>query len=244
MKIEAFHKARNNPMPTPTPAVDRAKVRAVHERLVETYGRRTLAPAGDPLDELIGTILSQNTSDINSGRAYAQLRAMYPAWEELLDASEDELYEVIKPAGLGRIKAPRIKNTLREIMKRRGELRLDFLDDLPLAEGKRWLTSLEGIGPKTAACVLLFALGKPALPVDTHVHRVSRRLGLIGAKVGADQAHTLLEAALLPEAVYEFHIDMIQHGRRVCHAQRPRCATCPLRDLCDYYNCYLTVGEV
>jgi endonuclease-3 len=160
---------------------------------------------------------------------------MYPTWEEVLDASEDELYEVIKPAGLGRIKAPRIQNTLREVLKRRGELRLDFLDDLPLDESKRWLTSLDGIGPKTAACVLLFALGKPAFPVDTHIHRVSRRLGLIGPKVSADAAHALLEATLPPEAVYEFHIDMIQHGRQVCQAQRPRCAKCVLRDLCDYY---------
>jgi endonuclease-3 len=221
-------------MPTPAPA-DRAKVSLVHQRLVETYGRLTLAPGGDPLDELIGTILSQNTSDVNSGRAYAQLRAMYPSWEEVLDTSDDELYEAIKPAGLGRIKAPRIKNTLREVLKRRGELNLDFLEQLPLEESKRWLTSLDGIGPKTAACVLLFALGRPALPVDTHVHRVSRRLGLIGPKVGADAAHALLEAALPPEHVYEFHIDMIRHGRRVCHAQRPDCATCVLRDLCDYY---------
>jgi len=221
-------------MPIPTPA-DQSKVNLVHQRLVETYGRLTLAPGGDPLDELIGTILSQNTSDVNSGRAYAQLRAMYPSWEEVLDTSDDELYEAIKPAGLGRIKAPRIKNTLREVLRRRGELNLDFLGQLPLAESKRWLTSLDGIGPKTAACVLLFALGRPALPVDTHVYRVSRRLGLIGPKVSADAAHALLEAAVPPAHVYEFHIDMIRHGRRVCHAQRPECAKCILRDLCDYY---------
>ena len=222
-------------MTAPAPTADRDKLRAVHQRLVETYGRLTVAPTGDPLDELIGTILSQTTSDVNSGRTYQQLRAMYPSWEELLDTSDDELYEVIKPAGLGRIKAPRIKNTLREVLRRRGELSLDFLEHLPLEESKRWLTSLDGIGPKTAACVLLFALGKPALPVDTHVHRVSRRLGLIGPKVSADAAHALLEAALPPEHVYEFHIDMIRHGRRVCHAQRPECGRCVLRDLCDYY---------
>jgi endonuclease-3 len=123
-------------------------------------------------------------------------------------------------------------------MQRRGELSLDFLDRLPVDEGKRWLTSLDGIGPKTAACVLLFALGKPALPVDTHVFRVSRRLGLIGSKVGAEKAHTLLESALPPDpaTIYTFHIDMIRHGRRICHAQRPRCSECPLSDLCDYYS--------
>lgn len=218
-----------------TAAVDPAKVRTVYERLVAAYGPRTLRPKRDPLDELILTILSQNTSDRNSGRAYHLLRAKYPTWEDVLDAPLHELYDVIRPAGLGNIKAPRIQQTLRTIIERRGELQLDFLNDMSLEEGKRWLTSLDGIGPKTAACVLLFALGKPALPVDTHVHRVAQRLGLISAKVSADQAHTLLESALPPAAIYPFHVDMIQHGRLVCHAQRPKCASCPLNDLCDYY---------
>src|SRR5262245_24428962 len=216
-------------------AVNPAKVHAVYERLVAAYGPRTLRPGRDPLDELILTILSQNTSDTNSGRAYRMLRAKYPSWQAVLDALIPELYEVIKPAGLGNIKAPRIQNTLREILARRGELSLDFLEELSLDEGKQWLTSLEGIGPKTAACVLLFALGKPALPVDTHVYRVSKRLGLIGLKVSADKAHAQLEAALEPGMVYTFHIDMIRHGRQICHAQRPACQKCPLRDLCDYY---------
>jgi endonuclease-3 len=217
------------------PAADQTKVRAVYERLVDTYGRLTLAPTGAPLDELIGTILSQSTTDINSGRAYERLRAAYPAWEELLDISTQEIYEAIKPAGLGRIKAPRIQQTLRAILRRRGELSLDFLEQLPLEEAKRWLTELDGIGPKTAACVLLFALGRPALPVDTHVHRVALRLGLIGTRVSAERAHAQLEHALEPEMVYTFHIDMIRHGRQICHAQRPACPRCPLRDLCDYY---------
>jgi endonuclease-3 len=222
-------------MSMPPSSVNPAKVRVVYERLVAAYGPRTLRPGRDPLDELILTILSQNTSDTNSGRAYRLLRAKYSTWQAVLDAPIPELYEVIKPAGLGNIKAPRIQNTLREILARRGELSLDFLEALPLDEGKQWLTSLDGIGPKTAACVLLFALGKPALPVDTHVHRVARRLGLIGPKVGADAAHAMLEATLPPEAIYPFHIDMIQHGRRVCHAQRPQCGSCPLNDMCDFY---------
>jgi endonuclease-3 len=222
-------------MITPIPATDRAKIRPVYERLADTYGRLTLAPGRDPLDELVLTILSQSTTDTNSGRAYERLRAAYPTWEEVLDASEREIYEAIRPAGLGKLKAPRIQNTLREVVRRRGELSLDFLDRLPLDEGKRWLTSLDGIGPKTAACVLLFALGKPALPVDTHVYRVAKRLGLIGHAVNADKAHAQLEAALDPDMIYTFHIDMIRHGRQICHAQRPACAACPLRDLCDYY---------
>jgi len=225
-------------MTAPTTPVDRKKVRAVYERLVDTYGALTLRPGGDPLDELIGTILSQSTTDTNSGRAYERLRAIYTTWEEVLDASEREIYEAIKPAGLGKIKAPRIQNTLREVLRRRGQLSLDFLATLQLAEAKQWLISLEGIGPKTAACVLLFALGKPALPVDTHVYRVAKRLGLIGAKVSADKAHAQLEATLEPEMVYTFHIDMIRHGRQICHAQRPACHKCPLRGLCDYYAAY------
>ncbi|NJO83112.1 MAG: endonuclease III [Blastochloris sp.] len=215
---------------------DQEKVYAVYVRLVEAYGPRTLHAGREPLDELILTILSQNTSDRNSGRAFRMLRAKYATWEEVMDAPTQELYETIKPAGLGNIKAPRIQNTLRAILAQRGELSLDFLDDLSVDEGKRWLTALDGIGPKTAACVLLFALGKPALPVDTHVYRVAQRLGLIGPKVSADKAHDLLERALPPEAIYAFHVDMIQHGRRICHAQRPQCAACPLSEMCDFYQ--------
>lgn len=218
-----------------TNPVDTAKTSAVYERLVVLYGlRQPHTGRGDPLDELIGTILSQNTSDVNSGRAYNRLRERFPSWYEVLHAPTEEVYEAIKPAGLGAIKAPRIQHTLAEILKRRGELSLDFLADLPMEEAKAWLRSLHGIGPKTTACVLLFALHMPALPVDTHVHRVSRRLGLIAPKVSAEAAHVLLEAALPPEQVYTFHVDMIQHGRRVCHSQRPRCDQCALLDLCDY----------
>lgn len=212
------------------------RVQAVYARLRDVYGFLVQPPGDDPVGELVATILSQSTTDLNSGRAYERLQALYPHWEELLDASEDEIYEAIKPAGLGRMKAPRIKRTLREIVRRRGELRLDFLAGLPLPEAKRWLTALDGIGPKTAACVLLFALGRPALPVDTHVHRVAGRLGLIGPRVSVELAHEQLEAALAPEQIYTFHIAMIRHGRQVCHAQRPACAACPLRDLCDFYR--------
>lgn len=212
------------------------KIQTVHQRLLDAYGSRILRPSREPLDELILTILSQHTSDRNSFSTHERLRTVYPDWKQVLEAPLQELYEVIKPAGLGNIKAPRIQNTLRAILERRGELCLDFLADLPLEEAKAWLTSLDGIGPKTAACVLLFSLGKPALPVDTHVYRVSRRLGLIGPKVSADRAHELLESALEPEAVYPFHVNLILHGRQICHAQRPQCSSCPLSDICDYYQ--------
>ena len=217
-----------------TPLVDVPKVSLVTRRLKEHYGSRQPHGSRDPLDDLVLTILSQNTSDRNSGRAFRLLKARYPDYAAVLEAPTAELYEVIKPAGLGNIKAPRIQAVLAEILRRRGSLELDFLRDLPMAEAKAWLTSLPGIGPKTAACVLCFACGMPALPVDTHVHRVSRCLGLIGPKVSADAAHELLERALAPEDVYTFHTNMILHGRQICHALRPECERCPLADICDY----------
>jgi len=216
------------------PLIDPEKVRVAHERLAATYGPRRWRGRRDPLDELIMTILSQNTSDTNSGRAYRALRARFPTWRAVRDAPTAEVYEAIRPAGLGNIKAPRIQQTLRAIEERTGNLSLDTLDAMPTDEARDWLTSLDGIGPKTAACVLMFALGRPALPVDTHVHRVSRRLGLIGPRVGAEAAHHLLEAALEPEMVYPFHLNMIQHGRLVCHALRPACERCTLAPICDY----------
>ena len=221
-----------------------AKALAVTERLTAVYGPRTLRPGRDPLDELVLTILSQNTSDINSGRAYRTLRERFPSWEAVLHAPTPLLYDAIKSAGLGNIKAPRIQRTLGAVLERRGELSLDFLDDLPLDEARRWLMELDGIGPKTAACVLLFALGKPALPVDTHVYRVAGRLGLIGPKVSAEAAHALLEAAVPPAHVYAFHVTMIQHGRLICQAQRPQCFACPLSDLCDSYRSTDAVRQV
>ena len=217
-----------------TAPVDAGKMAAVQSRLLAYYGARQLHGVRDPLDELVLTILSQNTSDRNSSRAFRLLKARYPTYGALLEAPIPELYEVIKPAGLGNIKAPRIQAVLEEIVARRGALDLGFLRDLPLVEARAWLTSLPGIGPKTAACVLCFACAMPALPVDTHVHRVARRLGLIGPKVSADAAHDLLEQALAPEDIYTFHVNMILHGRQICHALRPECPRCPLLEVCDY----------
>ncbi len=217
-----------------TAAVDPVKIAVVQERLHTYYGVHQLHGERDPLDELMLTILSQNTSDRNSGRAFRLLKAAYPTYEAVLEAPVPELYEVIKPAGLGNIKAPRIQAVLAEILRRRGGLDLAFLKEQPMAEAREWLITLPGIGPKTAACVLCFACGMPALPVDTHVHRVAQRLGLIGPKVGADAAHDLLERAVAPEDVYEFHVNMILHGRQICHALRPECPRCPLADVCDY----------
>lgn len=216
-------------------AADADKLLRVNARLHEVYGPRERYSARDPLDELILTILSQNTSDRNSGRAYRALRAAYPTWEAVLAADTRELYQAIKSAGLGNTKAPRIQAVLQEILDRRGSFDLHFLRDLPMSEARAWLRSLPGIGPKTAACVLCFACDMPALPVDTHVHRVAQRLGLIGPRVSAEAAHELLEQVVPAEDVYAFHVNMILHGRQICHAQRPACERCPLAELCSAY---------
>ncbi len=204
--------------------------------LEQAYGVRKNDPSGDPLDGLIGTILSQATSDINSSRAHQALRAAYPSWQAVLAAPAEALAEVIRSGGLANLKAQRIKETLAAIQAERGALDLGFLRDLAPVAARDWLRQLPGVGPKTASCVLLFALDQPILPVDTHVHRVAKRLGLIGPKVSAEKAHDLLQAQLQPEQVYEFHVNMITHGRKVCHAQRPDCPSCPLALHCAYYR--------
>jgi endonuclease III len=201
-------------------------------RLSSLYGEPVWRPHGDPMSELVLTILSQNTSDANSGRAFMRLRQRYGRWEELLAAPLDDIVSLIQAGGLARIKAPRIKAILGEVYERLGSFDVTFLKDQPLDEAKAWLRSLPGVGPKTAACVLMFALGRPALPVDTHVHRVAQRLGLVPPKAGAAQAHDILEAILEPDEIYPFHISLIKHGRRICGAQRPLCERCPLLDGC------------
>jgi len=208
--------------------------------LRQEYGELRWRPRSDPMSELVGTILSQNTSDTNSGRAFARLVDRFPTWESLLGADPTAIAEAIRVGGLARIKAPRIKAVVEEVWARRGSLRqaqgrpfdLAFLAEMPLEEAKAWLRSLPGVGPKTAACVLLFALGRPALPVDTHVYRVARRLGLVPPRVGAAEAHGLLEGMLTPDEVYPFHMSLIKHGRRICKAQRPLCPRCVLAGGC------------
>ena len=206
--------------------------REIVERLSALYGEPVWRPHGDPMTELVLTILSQNTSDTNSGRAFMRLKQRFPTWEAVMEAPVSELEEAIAVGGLAKQKAPRIKASLRAVYAARGAWDLEFLRDLPLDEAKAWLRALNGVGPKTAACVLMFALGRPALPVDTHVHRVAQRLGLVPAKASAEKAHDILEAMLAPEDVYPFHISLIKHGRRLCRAQRPLCGECPLLGGC------------
>jgi endonuclease III len=196
------------------------------------YGPPEPRRTDGPLAELILTILSQNTSDLNTDRAFASLWARFGSWEAIVAAPAGAITDAIRSGGLAEIKGPRIKAVLAAIQQDRGELSLDFLGRLPVNEARGHLTSLKGVGPKTAACVLLFALGMPALPVDTHVHRVSRRLGLIGPKVSAEAAHQLLEASISSAQMYDAHMLLIRHGRVLCKALRPRCGACPLANVC------------
>jgi endonuclease-3 len=204
----------------------------VLERLRPRYGELRWRPHGDGVSELVLTILSQHTNDTLSGKAFAKLLAAFPTWDDMVAAPEAAVADAIRDGGLARQKAPRIQAVLARVREERGSYDLAFLRDRPLDEARRWLTALPGVGPKTAACVLLFALGMPALPVDTHVYRVARRLGLIGPRVTEAQAHALLEAAVPPGDVYAFHVALVKHGRYTCTARRPRCGECPLNDLC------------
>ncbi len=214
----------------------REKTIKVHQRLLEEYGEPSWRPPLDAVSELVSTILSQNTNDVNRDVAFDRLRSRLPTWEEVRDAEQATVIEAIRPAGLANQKGPRIQEALRLITRERGELELDFLADWPVEEAKSWLSAINGVGPKTAAIVLLFALGRPAFPVDTHVHRVSKRLGLIGPKVSRERAHVELEHLVPEEAYYPFHLNLIRHGRSVCSSRKPRCESCPLQQLCTYYQ--------
>ncbi len=202
----------------------KTKALAVHERLLDLYDEPGRTER-DPVEILISAIISQNTNDTLRDRAFDRLRERFPTWEQVRDAPAAEIAEAIQIAGLGQQKAPRIKQALQRI----------FLRDMGMEEARRWLTSINGVGPKTAAIVLLFSLGMPAFPVDTHVHRVSRRIGLIGEKTSREQAHDDLEQILPEELYYSFHINLIRHGREVCPARNPKCEICVVNDLCDYY---------
>ncbi|MEX2137218.1 MAG: endonuclease III [Chloroflexota bacterium] len=231
---------RRKPSPQKLAADRRARRRLVDlvlERLGDRYHRPTWAgPRVDPVSELVLTILSQNTADTNSFRAFTALRARYASWPEVLAAPTDELEEVLRPGGLAPTKSRRIQAVLAEVERTtHGSWDLSFLGEWPLEEARAWLMVLPGIGRKTAAIVLLFGFGRPALPVDTHVHRVALRLGLIPLRTDVERAHLLLEAALRPDEMYPFHVEMIRHGRDTCRAPRPICGLCPLTDVCPYF---------
>jgi endonuclease-3 len=208
------------------------RVRTIVVRLEQAYGRRPWEPDGDPLGGLVWTILSQHTNDTNSLAAYTELTESFPTWEEVLAAPPRHIERAIRTGGLARTKARRIKDILVQILAEHGHLDLDFLVDWPDRRALEYLCAFKGVGPKTAACVLMFNLGKPILPVDTHIHRISGRLGLIGPDVSAEEAHGVLQAICPAPLVWPFHVLMIQHGRQTCRARRPLCPACNLRDIC------------
>jgi endonuclease-3 len=192
------------------------------------YGPFEWNPRYDPASELVYTILSQHTSDINSGRAFKNLMATFGTLDEIASASVGDIEDAIRMGGLAKVKAPRIKTVLNQVQEELGSFDLSFLGEMPLDEAKAWLKRLDGIGPKTAAIILCFSLGMPAMPVDTHIYRVAQRLGLVGKKISAEKAHDVLEAKVEPEDVFDFHLLLINHGRQVCKALRPCCDRCVL----------------
>jgi endonuclease-3 len=209
---------------------------AVHEALLDTYGYPEWRTPLPPLDELVSTILSQNTNDANRDRAFNALRGRFPTWETVRDAPSEQVIAAIRPAGLANQKGPRIQSVLREITRQRGELDLEFLRQMEPEQVRVWLGQFKGVGPKTVAIVMQFSLEMPAFPVDTHIHRVSGRIGLRPQKMNAEQAHEHLSGLLPAEAYYAAHLNLIRLGREICQARWPDCAICPVRNLCDYYT--------
>lgn len=206
----------------------------IHKILLEFYGEPIWRNPLPAIDELISTILSQNTNDINRDRGFRALRARFGTWEEVRDAAPQDVIDAIRPAGLANQKGPRIQQVLRSITEERGTLDLSFLGELSVEDARAWLTRFNGVGPKTAAIVICFSLGKAAFPVDTHIYRVTGRIGLRPERMTVEQAHPHLENLFPPETYYPAHLNIIRLGREICQARRPRCEICPIVELCDY----------
>lgn len=216
--------------------MNEAQIRELLARLEAIHGVAEWGPGLGPEEELVACILSQHTSDINSQRAFRLLREKYPTWEAVLAAPTQELTDTIRCGGLANQKAPRIQEVLRRIQADEGSISLACLDDLSDREARDYLTRLPGIGPKTAAIVLCFALNRPVIPVDTHIFRVSWRLGLVEKRIGEAKAHDVLQPMIPTDIIYRFHVALIRHGRTICKAPTPRCEMCPVTDLCRYYR--------
>jgi endonuclease-3 len=221
-----------------------ATIREIHRRLAKRFGPLDPPRTWDPVEELVLTVLSQNTSDLNSGRAFDELRRRYPTWEALAAAPPGKVADAIRSGGLANIKAPRILAILREIADRQdGRIDLEWMRSAPDEEVRDYLLSLPGVGPKTAACVLAFSLERPALPVDTHVFRAARRLGFLPDKVDAAKAHAVMEELVPPKLRVGMHVGLIRLGREICKAGRPRCEVCPLAELCPTAPTVLRAGR-
>jgi endonuclease-3 len=210
--------------------------RQVLARLLDAYGVPTWRDPLPPVDELISTILSQNTNDVNRDKAFFALKRRFAEWEEVRLAPEAKIIGAIRPAGLANQKGPRIKAVLNQIFAERGNLDLSFLADLPLEDARQWLLKFKGVGRKTAAIVLQFSLNRPAFPVDTHIYRITGRLGLRPEKLNLEQTHDLMEQLIAPADYYAGHLNLIRLGRETCHAGKPDCAHCPVSNLCEYFT--------
>jgi endonuclease-3 len=219
--------------PEITPDI-RQRAMAVHRRLLEVFGTPQWQNPTAPLDELISTILSQNTNNRNRDAAFQRLRGRFPTWEAVRDAPPEEVVEAIRSAGLANQKGPRIQQVLRQITAERGILDLSFLGELPIEAAREWLLKFKGVGRKTTAIVLLFSLGKPAFPVDTHIYRVTGRIGLRPPKMTVEQAHDHLAKLFPPDEYGPAHLNLIRLGREVCLARKPHCDVCPVLQWCDY----------
>ncbi len=210
--------------------------RAIYERLLAHFGLPEWRNPLPAIDELVCTILSQNTNDRNRDIAFNSLIRRYPAWEAVRDAPLPDVIDAIRSAGLANQKGARIQEVLRQISAETGGLDLSFLKQKPLDEVRTWLMQFKGVGPKTASIVMVFSLGLPAFPVDTHVYRVSGRLGLRPPEMNVEEAHPHLASLFDPQTYGPAHLNLIRLGREICHARKPQCDICPLTDLCDYYH--------
>jgi len=210
------------------------KLAEVHERLMKAFGEPQWHELMPAVDELVCTILSQNTNDINRDKAYQALKKRYPSWDDVRDADPEELQYIIRIAGLAQQKGPNIQSALEAITAEQGKISLEWLKTLDVEEARNWLTQLKGVGPKTAAIVMVFSLGMPAFPVDTHVYRVTGRIGLRPAKMNVEKTHTYLEMIGDPAVFGPLHLNLITLGREYCLARKPKCTGCPVVDICDY----------
>jgi endonuclease-3 len=229
--------------PTWTPPT-RARVRRIRDRLREVYGIPLMAPHGDPIAELVLTVLSQSTNDRNRDVAYLRLRERLETWEDVRDAKQAEVEEAIRPGGISKVKSVRIQAILQAISDGSSKLSLDWLADVPIEQARDYLTSLPGVGRKTAACVLLFAYGLHDVPVDTHVSRVGMRLRLLQPGAPFEQLHDQMLALTPPGEELELHVNLLRHGRRTCHARKPACGECALARMCPSRKKFLSSGKL
>lgn len=215
----------------------------MQRRLRKVQGPFAEKPRLPILDELVMTVLSQHTSDLNRDRAFTRLKERFPTWEQVLEAPVEEVADAIRPGGIAEVKSRRIQEILREVENREGSLDLDQLNKRSDEEVETYLCSLPGVGPKTAACVLVFSMGRPAFPIDTHVHRVVKRLGWVPGNASAERVHRELTPKVPPEIRYDLHVAFIEHGRTVCKPRLPRCSDCVVFDLCEAGAELLAAGE-